>query len=173
MYSPFGQSFCIYLPSKRYRPRKRKSKKRKKVVIPNRVSIEERPEIINIRARCGDFEGDTLGVPRTSLETLVGMADRKSRYFLAKKIPKIRYAINGLKRLSSGLVHLYSFTLDNDLENVRYQQLGVATFFCHPYSAWEKPTIENSFQRLRRFIPKKSRLNDYSDKDIAAICDII
>lgn len=173
LYSPFGQSLCIYLPSKKYRPRKRRGKKLKKTIIPNRISIEERPEIINIRARCGDFEGDTLGVPKGNSETLAGMVDRKSRYFLAKKIPRIRYAIDGFKRLSSSLIHFYSFTLDNGPENVRHQELEVSTFFCHPYSAWEKPTIENSFQRLRRFIPKKSRLNDYSDQDIANICDIM
>jgi IS30 family transposase len=158
LYSAYGQPFCQYLPSQKWHPRKRKSKKGKKVLIPNRVSIEKRPEIINLRARCGDFEADTLGVPRKSLETLAGMADRKSRYFLAKKIPRIRYAIEGFKRLSSSLNHLYSFTLDNGLENIRHQELGVLTFFCYAYAAWEKPTIENSFQRLRRFIPKKSKL---------------
>lgn len=135
LYSPFGQSFCVYLPSKRYRPRKRRGKKQKKVLIPNRVSIEERPGVINLRARCGDFEGDTLGVPRKSTETLAAIADRKSRYLLAKKIPRIRYAIEGFKRLFSSLNHLHSFTLDNGVENVRYQELGVPTFFCHPYSA--------------------------------------
>lgn len=173
LYSVHGQPLCAYLPSKQYRPRKRKSKKQEKVLIPNRVSIEERPKIINQRLRCGDFEGDTLGVPKGSLETLAGIADRKSRYFLAKKIARIRYAVDGFKRLSSSLIHLYSFTFDNGVENIRHQELRVSTFFCHAYASWEKGTIENSFLRLRRFIPKKSRLNDYSDKDIAAICDIM
>lgn len=173
LYSVYGQPLCVYLPSKQYRPRKRKGKKQEKILIPNRVSIEERPEIINQRLRCGDFEGDTLGVPKGSLETLAGMADRKSRYFLAKKIARIRYAIDGFKRLSSSLEHLYSFTFDNGVENVRHQELAVSTYFCNAYASWEKGTIENSFKRLRRFIPKKAHLKDYSDKDIAAICDIM
>lgn len=173
LYSVYGQPLCVYLPSKQYRPRKRRGKKQTKVLIPNKVSIEERPEIINQRLRCGDFEGDTLGVPKRSLETLAGIADRKSRYFLAKKIARLRYAVDGFKRLSSSLEHLYSFTFDNGVENVRHQELAVSTYFCHAYSSWEKGTIENSFKRLRRFIPKKSYLKDYSDKDIAAICDIM
>ena len=173
LYSVYGQPFCAYLPSKQYRPRKRKSKKQEKILIPNRISIEERPEIINQRLRCGDFEGDTLGVPKGSLETLAGIADRKSRYFLAKKIARIRYAVDGFKKLSSPLINLYSFTFDNGVENVRYQELGVSTYFCHAYSSWEKGSIENTFKRLRRFIPKKSYLKDYSDKDIAVICDIM
>jgi len=173
LYSVYGQSLCVYLPSKQYHPGKRKGKKQTKVLIPNRISIEERPEIINMRVRCGDFEGDTLGVPKERLETLAGIADRKSRYFLAKKIARIRYAVDGFKELSSSLIHLYSFTFDNGVENVRHQELGVSTYFCHAYASWEKGTIENSFKRLRRFIPKKSLLNDYSDKDIATICDIM
>ena len=173
LYSAYGQPLCVYLPSKQYRPRKRKRKKQAKVLIPHRVSIEERPEIINQRLRCGDFEGDTLGVPKGSLETLAGIADRKSRYFLAKKIARMRYAVDGFKRLSSSLINLYSFTFDNGVENVRHQELGVSTYFCHAYSSWEKGTIENSFKRLRRFIPKKAYLKDYSDEDIAVICGIM
>lgn len=173
LYSVHGQLFCEYLPSKQYRPERRKGKKQAKVLIPNKVSIEERPRIINIRARCGDFEGDTLGVPKRTLETLAGIADRKSRYFLAKKIARIKYAVDGFKKLSSSLIHLYSFTFDNGVENVRHQELGVSTYFCHTYASWEKGSIENTFKRLRRFIPKKAFLKDYSDKDIAAICDIM
>ena len=173
LYSAYGQPLCVYLPSKQYRPRKRKRKKQAKVLIPHKVSIEERPEIINQRLRCGDFEGDTLGVPKGSLETLAGIADRKSRYFLAKKIARMRYAVDGFKRLSSSLINLYSFTFDNGVENVRHQELGVSTYFCHAYSSWEKGTIENSFKRLRRFIPKKAYLKDYSDEDIAVICGIM
>jgi IS30 family transposase len=61
--------------------------------------------------------------------------------------------------------------LDNGPENAGYQMLNVPTFFCHPYSAWEKPIIENAFRRLRRYIPKKSCLSLYSDKEILFIID--
>ena len=64
-----------------------------------------------------------------------------------------------------------SLTLDSGPENVRHKKLQVPTFFCHPYRSWEKPTIENSFQRMRRWIPKKSRLEDYSNEDIASIIE--
>lgn len=170
LYSPYGQQWCRYLPSRRYRAKRRKGKKQQKQTIPNRVSIEQRPRIIAIRRRCGDFEGDTLGVPRTSTATLVGLADRKSRYFLLKKIARLRYAMDGFKELSS-LFSVYSCTFDNGVENARHEQLGVATYFCHPYSSWEKGTVENSFQRLRRFIPKKARIDDYTQTEIAAICE--
>lgn len=173
LYSQYGQQWCSYLPSRRYRAKRRNGeRKQKKQIIPKRVSIEQRPKIISVRSRCGDFEADTLGVPRTSKGTVAGMVDRKSRYFLAKKILRLRYAMDGFKELSTPF-SVYSCTFDNGVENARHQELNIPTYFTHPYSAWEKGAIENTFQRLRRFIPKKARIDAYSHEDIAGICDIM
>lgn len=166
--TPFGEHFKKYLPSKAWG--RRKSKKRDGIIIKGRVFLDKRPEIINQRLRCGDFEGDTLGVPKTSRETLAGTVDRKSLYFLAKKIARLKETVPAFKVLV--LEHnILSMTLDNGPENARYQELGIPTYFCHPYSAWEKPLIENTFQRLRRYIPKKDKLSDYSNEEISAIID--
>lgn len=172
LYSRHGQLLCDYLPSKRYYRHRRHGKKSVRTLIPNKVSIENRPEIINDRQRFGDLEGDMLGVPKDSSENLVGVADRKSRYFQARKVGRIKYAIGAFKRMSVSL-DASSFTFDNGVENVRHQELGIPTYFCHSYSPWEKGTIENTFGRLRRFIPKKSRLENYSDSEIERICDIM
>jgi len=172
LYSPHGQLLCDYLPSKRYYRHRRRGKKPQKTLIPNRISIELRPEIINNRERFGDLEGDTLGVPKDCSENLVGVVDRKSRYFTARKIGRIKYAIGEFKRISA-LLDAGSFTFDNGVENVRHKELQIPTYFCHPYSPWEKGTIENTFKRMRRFIPKKSRLENYSHEEVANICDIM
>ena len=173
LYSPHGQLLCDYLPSKRYYRHRRRGKKNKdRTLIPNKVSIELRPEIINSRQRFGDFEADALGVPKDSSENLVGVVDRKSRYFKARKISRIKYAISEFKKLST-LLDASSFTFDNGVENIRHQELGIPTYFCHAYSPWEKGTIENTFKRMRRFIPKKSRLENYSEEEITNICDIM
>ena len=170
LYSLYGQHLCQYLQYKRYKKRKRKGKKTTKEIIKNRVFIDQRPEIINQRVRCGDFELDTLGVPKISKETLVGVVDRKSLYFLAKKISRLKQAMIAAKRLLKPH-QVFSVTMDNGPENARYQILNVPTFFCHSYSAWEKPIIENAFRRLRRYIPKKSCLSNYSDGQISFIID--
>ncbi len=113
---------------------------------------------------------DTLGVPKTYKETIVGIGDRKSLYFLGKKIPYLKQAMVAAKRLINPY-RVFSLTMDNGPENAGYQILKVPTFFCHPYSAWEKPIIENAFRRLRRYIPKKSCLSNYSDEQISFIID--
>lgn len=170
LYSSYGQHLCQYLQYKRYRPERRKETKSVKEIIKNRVFIDNRPEVINQRLRVGDFEADTLGVPKASKETLAGAVDRKSRYFLAKKIARLKEAMTAFNELL-WQYNPFSATLDNGPENARYEMLGIPTFFCHPYSAWEKPTIENTFKRLRRYIPKKSCLSNYSDKEISDIID--
>lgn len=139
-------------------------------VIKNRVFIEKRPQSADKRKRLGDFEGDLLGTPQDSKHTLAATVDRKSRYFKAAKIKTSKKAVPAFKELLDA-ESVCTLTLDNGRENASYKEIGVNTFFCHPYSAWEKPTIENTFQRLRKFIPKKASLEDYTDKQISAIVD--
>jgi len=170
LYSRYGQYLHSYLYAKRWRKQKRRSKKKpRKERIPNRVSIEQRPEIVDQRSRFGDFEGDTLGRIKTDKEVVVGSVERLSRYIMLSKEFGLKYAMDGLnKQFSPYRSLIESLTLDNGLENIHYQKLRVDTFFCHPYASCDKATMENSFGRLRRFIPKKAGLNGYSQQDIAS-----
>jgi len=167
LYSPYGQDLCKYLLSKRYRRKRRKGKKQKKEIIKNRVFIDKRPKIINERKRIGDFEGDVMGSKKSDKQAMAGLVDRKSRFLLVVKKSRLKYAVDGFKELLNPYRNiLHSLTLDNGVENARYQELKVKTYFCNPYSSWEKGAIENSFQRFRRFVPKKSSLRDFSNKDL-------
>ena len=173
LYSMCGQKLCQYLTYKRYYPKQRKQAKSVKELIPNRVWIDERPRVANERTRFGDFEGDTMGRPRwASQETLVVVRERLSRKMFAVKIPRLKYTIEGFKRiLDPSLVK--TFTLDNGVENVRYGELGVDTYFCHPYSSWEKGTVENGIGLIRDYIPKKSDLGNYTQEEIDAMLKTI
>ncbi len=164
--TPFGEPFKKYLPL--WSKRKKKRKKRKKKVIEGRIFIDKRSVVINQRARCGDFEGDTLGVPKYSKTTLAAIVDRKSLYFQAKKISRLKEAMSAFKELIVSNDSL-SVTLDNGVENIHYQELSLPVYFCHPYSAWEKPYIENTFQRVRRFISKKDKVSNYSNQELSDI----
>ena len=171
-YSNRGQYLCEYLPQQRYRPKKRIGVKPVKILIPNRTSIDLRPAVVAKQKRFGDFEGDTLGRPKHENETLVGAVERKSLYFIGCKVPRLKYSMDGLKNaLSPHQKIVKSMTLDNGVENVRHEELHVKTFFCDPYSSWQKPIIENTFGRLRRFIPKKASLTNYTHKQISAIIE--
>lgn len=164
----YGIRYKECLPSKQAKWRRRK--KGKKVIIKNRVGIEQRPAIINQRMRLGDFEGDVLGSPKSESDRLAGIADRSSRYVDLAKMKRLKEAVPTFKSMlfrNNGL----SCTLDNGPENASHQRISLPVFFCRPYAAWEKGTIENTFQRLRRYIPKKAKVSNFSDEEISAIVD--
>lgn len=173
LYSAYGQPLCKYLKYKRYRKKKRKNIKNKKEIIKDRTFINERPEFINHRLRFGDFEGDTMGRPRhASQQTLAVLRERLSRKLFAIKVPRLKYTIEGFKTLLKGVL-VFSLTLDNGVENVRHKELDISTYFCHPYSSWEKGTVEQGIGLIREYIPKKADLKDYSDKEIQIIIEKI
>lgn len=173
LYSAYGQRLCKYLPHRRYKSKKQISGgKQKKSIIPNRKSIEERPLVVAERKRFGDFEGDTLGRIKTDSEVVSGIRERISRKLFICKMPKLRYAMDGFKQMLSPYHEIAeTFTLDNGVENTKYEELNIPTYFCHPYSSWEKGGIENDFMRLRRWIPKKASLLNYTDDQISAIME--
>lgn len=172
LYSSFGQHLCKYLPRRRYRPYTSESQHKERMPVKNRISIEQRPKVINERKRLGDFEGDVLGSPKTDIERLPALVERKSRKLFAERVPSLKYAVDGFnKMLKPYRDILKSITFDNGPENARHLELSTKTYFCHPYSSWEKGQIENTLGRLRRFIKKRSSLKQYSDEDISGFVD--
>ena len=66
-------------------------------------------------------------------------------------------------------LNIKTCTLDNGIEFQRHTEIGCTTYFCHPYSSWEKGSIENMNRLIRRYIPKKTRIKDYPSKYIQDI----
>lgn len=171
LHSIHGQYLCRYLVHQRYKPKKRRGKKVKRSNIPNRKSIRERPVIADLNLQFGHFEGDTLGRIKTDNQVVAGVREKISRKLFICKMPRLKYAMDGFKDMLNPHHDIAeSLTLDNGVENARWKELGILTFFCDPYSSWQKGGIENDFMRLRRFIPKKASLKDYSAQ---MICDIM
>ena len=56
-------------------------------LIPGRVSIAERPAIVERRSRFGDWEGDTLEGGRGKEGISASLVERKSRYLFASPLP--------------------------------------------------------------------------------------
>ena len=171
LYSIYGQYLCGYLVHQRYKPKKRRGKKIKRSNIPNRKSISERPVIVDLNLQFGHFEGDTLGRIKTDNQVIAGIRERISKKLFICKMPRLKYAMDGFNNMLNPHHEIVeSFTLDNGVENTRWEELNIPTFFCDPYSSWQKGGIENDFMRLRRFIPKKSSLKNYTAQKI---CDIM
>jgi IS30 family transposase len=173
LYSAYGQKFCRYLYRQRYKKKKRRKKKSKHSIIKDRVFIEQRPHYINQRKRFGHYEGDTMGRPKkSSPQTLVVIRERLSRKIFVKKVSQLKNSMNGFKELLQDNT-VYSLTLDNGVENARHKELNITTYFCHPYSSWQKGSVENAIGRLRKFIPKKADLKHFSHDQIQSFVDTL
>ena len=143
--------------------------------IKNRTSIHERPENVNNRSQIGNWEADLI-ICQRSRPVLV-LHERKSRVTLAAKLTgksaaETAGAIMAIfKRLDPVLRQ--SITFDNGTEFARHsllkETLGMATWFCDAYASWQKGGIENANGRLRRWLPRKTNLDEVSDEDIQEI----
>ena len=175
LYSAFGQHLCKHLKYKRYGKRRwrLRTKRLPAEHIPNRISIEKRPPEIAERKTFGHFEADTMGRPKhASPQTLAVMRERLSRKLFGIKVKRLKYTIEGFKKIIEPL-HVSSITFDNGLENIRYQELGISSYFCNPYHSWEKGSVEQGIGQIRSYIPKKADLKNYSQNDINAIMNAL
>lgn len=173
--SVYGQRYCPLLYSERYR-RKKRTPRPSRVMIPNRVSIHERYGGAAHKTRYGHWEGDTLvsGKNTGSVAAISVMYERKARLVLARRIEDLKPGSH-----TAALAHMLadkkalSLTQDNGIENREHQQLGISTFFCDPYSSWQKGGVENANKMIRRYIAKGIDLaavsQEYLDQIVSTI----
>jgi len=181
LYSARGQKLCKYLPSRRYSKKKRRKKKAKREMIPNRIGIDKRPKIIGERKEHGHYEEDLIVSAKRhrSKVSLAVLGEMKARYVKLKKISCFKPDVHNIAiiKMSKDLTKFLSCTFDNGIENTRHEdlqkKLSIKTYFCDPYSSWQKGGIENMNKLIRRHIPKGSNIADYSDKYIQKIEDIL
>jgi len=164
--------------------RKKRMKKEGRAVrrdsrIPDAVSIDRRPKIIKQRTSAGHWESDNMeGVKkdRTSISVTV---ERMFRIVHLSKVA-VKKAESKVLALTYRL-GIYpknlrkTVTVDNGSENADHKDikanLDMNVYFCHAYHSWEKPTVENTIGRLRRYIPKGTSIDNITEERIARIED--
>ena len=175
LYSAYGQPYCQYLPSRQYRPKKRKPAATERSMIPGRVSVTERPAGATNRTRYGHWEADTVvsGKRTGSTVALAVATERKTRLIAATLIPNLKPAT--FTAATTGLLagkKALSLTLDNGIENRRHQDIRgtsgtpVPAFFCDPYSSWQKGQVEHANKLLRRYLPKGCDLSGFTQEQV-------
>ncbi len=168
-----GERYCTHLYSKRKHVKKRKSKA-KREMIPNRVGIERRNDGANNRSRYGHWERDTVVSKKGCAGGVATHQERKSRLLAAVKVETMRADEHArATRYVCKDTIVLSMTTDNGIENRDHEKWGMPTFFCDPYSSWQKGGIENANKMLRAFFPKGTDFSTVSQKDIDSACRII
>ena len=143
--------------------------------IPNQVSIEDRPKIVDQRERIGDWEGDTIiGAGRQG--AIVTLVERKSRFTLLKQVENrtaavVENAILDLLMPYQAATH--TITFDNGKEFTNHQsiaqKLQSEVYFAHPYASWERGTNENTNGLIRQYFPKGSDFSSITDDQISFV----
>ena len=68
-----------------------------------------------------------------------------------------------------------SITFDNGTEFSHHfklhKTLDAKTFFCDPHAPWQKGGVENAIGRMRRRLPRKSKLATISDRQLRKMAD--
>ncbi|MEK9182744.1 MAG: IS30 family transposase, partial [Patescibacteria group bacterium] len=166
LYSMRGQKYCHLLYSKRYHRRKRVGSK-KRTLIPNRIDISKRFLGSENRTRYGHWEKDAI-VSRQGVSASVAVAqERKSRLISARKVRNMSPVDHeiAVRRMFEGKKAL-SITRDNGIENTRHRETLIPSFFCEPYSSWQKGGVENANKMIRGFFPKGTDFRFVTQEDI-------
>jgi|GEM_PF-287472 len=176
LYSIYGQRYCVYLDSKQYHQKKRIEKKTQREIIPNRVNIKERPMEVSLGLISGHLEGDTIvsGKKTRSKVALAVVTEIKTKYMDLETMEDMRPSSfnQAMEKIKNGFNNIQSLTLDNGQENRDYEKLGIKTYFCDPYSPYQKPRVENRNRFIRKFIKKGSDIGKYSFEYVKMIANI-
>jgi len=153
--------------------RKRYGGRERRGTIPNQVSIEQRPAIVDTLKRFGDWEAD-LVIGAGQQQALVTLNERKSRYSLIAHVPfKTAQAVSDamISLLTPFSACVHTLTTDNGKEFAHHEriasELEAGFYFAHPYASWERGANENMNGLIRQFFPKKMCFKTITRKDIA------
>ena len=157
------------------RYRKRGASKDSRGVIRNRVSIDERPAIVEKRARFGDIEVDLI-IGKNHNQAILTINDRASGMLKMKKIPSkqasvVTEAITTL--LEDWKPYLHTITADNGKEFAGHQEvaesLSIHYFFAHPYHSWERGSNENLNGLIRQYFTKGSGFTNITEQRVKEV----
>jgi len=157
--------------------RKRYGKQDRRGRIPNRISIDERPPVVDKKSRIGDWEGDTI-IGKGHQGVVATLVERKTQYTVLAK-SKTKHAKSVRRSIEQALAphqnQVHTITYDNGLEFAEHQKmaqtLSANIYFAHPYSSWERGLNENTNGLIRQYLPKSRPLNNVTQMELNSIMD--
>lgn len=143
--------------------------------INDRVSIHERPCVVEERSRIGDWEADTV-IGQHHKQAIVTLVERKTGLLKMKRVghktaQQVSEAMIGI--LKPVRLQVKTITSDNGKEFAQHKKvkrkLFTSFFFADAYASWQRGTNENTNGLIREFLPKGCDFRQVSDDEIQAI----
>lgn len=157
--------------------RKRYGKHDRRGVIPDRVSIDERPAIVALKSRIGDWEIDTA-IGKGHKGVLIVAVERKTKLTLIswsryKKADLVTREI--IRMMKPYKKRVITITVDNGKEFALHKKIAKAlkadVYFAHPYSSWERGLNENTIGLVRQYFPKNMSFKSVDAEKISTAQD--
>lgn len=166
-----GGSLHLHLRCRKKR-KKRYGTNDRRGIIKNRVSIDERPAVVDTRSRLGDWELDTI-IGKRHKQAIVSLTERKSRLSLIYKVERktkdnvTDAVINMLTPIKD---NVHTMTSDNGKEFANHEtianHLGADFYFAHSYASYERGLNENTNGLIRQYFPKNRDFKTITDDEI-------
>ncbi len=147
----------------------------KRSLIPDAISIRQRPPEAEDRAVPGHWEGDLItGSINSCIVTLV---ERRSRFLMLVKIGS-RTSADVVEALARHIHNLprdtfVSLTWDRGSEMTAHARFTIATgvkvYFCDPQSPWQRGSNENTNGLLRQYLPRGTDLSRFTQIELDAV----
>lgn len=161
---------------KGYRKRQKmhSRKNQEKCQIPDKISIHDRPNEINVRSVFGHWESDTLEGKKIIKDSVSVQYERKAKLCRLNKIINMTAGEteNALRKTIDSVPDYacLSFTFDNGKEGANHVKIrneyNIQTYFCDPYKSYQKGGVENLNGLIRQYIPKSTDMSVLTDEYI-------
>jgi IS30 family transposase len=166
----------LYRHTRHKLKRRRRQPEGQKIPIKNRVSISQRPAVVDLKQRLGDWEIDTI-VEENGSGAIVTLVERKTAFMMMEKLEHGKNAAElarvVTRMLTAYIGSVHTITGDNGTEFAEHRAIakGLKTsfFFTDPYSSWQKGIIENTNKLVRQYIPKKTSFDNLNNQQIKEI----
>jgi IS30 family transposase len=138
--------------------------------------IDSHPVEINAREVPGQWEGDLI-IGKGRQSAILVTLERKSRFLQMDLLESmdpltVRKTVETrFKKLAPALRK--SIMFEQGKENSEHKGLsentGIAVYFCHPHSPWEKVTCENTKYLIRDMLYPKDDFKKLTQRDVSKI----
>lgn len=170
--------YRVYLRQKKKQRRNRLLVNEQRGRIPNTISIHERPLEVDEKQVFGHWEADTM-VFAGKQGGMLTLVERVTKFLITTWIPdrKAETVSNAIiRQFKAHRIAVKSITYDNGKEFTNHiqvnEKLGCKSYFCDPYSSWQRGLNENTNGLLRQYIPKNKTISEVTHADVmfAKIC---